>query len=133
MKIKRQRNLNVSDSSALSDLAFLLIVYFIVIAGFNVNKGFILNLPAKDSVRVVSKEEILKFYMDDFGDIFVDGEKKDTAFIEYRIANRIAANPGTAVVLDIAPNAPWQNVVSFVELAETLKIETFSLKLKQDT
>jgi len=39
MKIKRQKNV-FQDSSASSDIAFLLIIYFIVIAGFNVNKGF---------------------------------------------------------------------------------------------
>ena len=49
--IKRPPRRNIEDSSssgALNDLSFLLIIFFIVIAGFNVNKGFLLNLPSKE-------------------------------------------------------------------------------------
>ena len=49
--IKRFVRHNVEDagsSGSLNDLSFLLIIFFIVIAGFNVNKGFLLNLPSKE-------------------------------------------------------------------------------------
>ena len=47
--IKRLTRRNLEDagsSGPLNDLSFLLIIFFIVIAGFNVNKGFLLNLPS---------------------------------------------------------------------------------------
>ena len=49
-----------SSSGALNDLSFLLIIFFIVIAGFNVNKGFLLNLPSKEKPLIVNNEDIIK-------------------------------------------------------------------------
>ena len=61
--IKRFSRHNIEDagsSGSLNDLSFLLIIFFIVIAGFNVNKGFLLNLPSKDKPIVVNTQDILK-------------------------------------------------------------------------
>ena len=77
MVIKRQKKKKFEDNSALSDLAFLLIIYFIVIAGFNVNKGFLMNLPAKDSKRVVLKDDILRYELDGAGTIVSNGNPVD--------------------------------------------------------
>jgi biopolymer transport protein ExbD len=42
----------------------------------------------------------------------------------------VSQRPNLAVVLDIAPSAPWQNVVSFVELAQKLQVDSFSFSMK---
>lgn len=111
-------------------MAFILIIYFIVIAGFNANKGLIMHLPLPNSSRFVAKDDIMRFEMKDSGDIFFNGAHKDIATIERDIRQGIAQHPTMAVVLDVAPQAHWQNVVSFVELAERLRVETFSFKMK---
>jgi biopolymer transport protein ExbD len=67
MIIRRRKRRGYGDSGASSDLAFLLIIYFIVIAGFNVNKGFLLTLPAKDSQRLIQRDELLRFNLDSGG------------------------------------------------------------------
>ncbi|MDR1956550.1 MAG: biopolymer transporter ExbD [Treponema sp.] len=120
------------DAGASSDIAFLLIIYFIVIAGFNTNKGFILNLPAKDSTRLILKEDLLRFELDDRGALLYHGERIDLDQAEQTIQVAVGANPNLAVVLSIAARAPWQQVVSFVELAQTLEVEAFSFSLKDD-
>jgi biopolymer transport protein ExbD len=130
MKIKSRRRLAVPENSALSDLAFLLIIYFIVIAGFDVNKGLLMNLPSKDSSRLIAREEIMRYFLDDSGALYLANEKRNIAVVEKEIARAVSLHPNMAIVLDVAPAAPWQNVVSFVELAERLKVETFSFKLK---
>ncbi|GMO32773.1 MAG: hypothetical protein Ta2F_08700 [Termitinemataceae bacterium] len=133
MKIKSKRRNALQENSALSDLAFLLIIYFIVIAGFDVNKGLLMNLPAKDSSRLVAKEEILRYFLDDSGTLYLGSDKKNIPTVEREISRAVSLHPNMAIVLDVAPAAPWQNVVSFVELAERLKVETFSFKLKAST
>jgi biopolymer transport protein ExbD len=132
MKIKRGLKNAFPESSATSDMAFILIIYFIVIAGFNANKGLIMNLPAPDSSRFVAQDDIMRFELKDSGDIFFNGARKDIASIERDIRQGIALHPAMAVVLDVAPQAHWQNVVSFVELAEKLHVETFSFKMKPE-
>ena len=131
MKLRRRKRPGFADSSASSDIAFLLIIYFIVIAGFNINKGFLMNLPAKDSTRLILKDDLLRFEMDDSGGIIHEDELIDIQAAERLIRSARAVNPNIAVLLSIDPAARWQRVVSFVELAQDLKIDSFSFSMKK--
>ena len=133
MKLKRRKRRGYGDSSASSDVAFLLIIYFMVIAGFNINRGFIMNLPARDSVRLILKDDLLRFDMDYQGAIFYEGTVMEKSTVERELRYAMSVHPNLAVVLTIDPEAPWQEVVSFVELAQKLEVESFSFKIKADT
>jgi biopolymer transport protein ExbD len=130
MKIARRKRMPREDSSALSDLAFLLIIYFIVIAGFNINKGFLMNLPAKDSTRFVLKDDLLRFELDETGVLYYQGGPLDMAAAEQEIRQMAAVHPNLAVVLGVNSQTPWQRVVSFVELAQKLEVQSFSFTMK---
>jgi biopolymer transport protein ExbD len=130
MKLAPRRQRSYGDTAALSDLAFLLIIYFIVIAGFNINKGFLMNLPAKDSTRFVLKDELLRFELDSTGSLVYQGQAVDMAFAESQIGSLAARHPNLAIVLTVHPETPWQKVVSFVELAQRLEIESFSFAMR---
>jgi biopolymer transport protein ExbD len=126
MKIRRRKEESPEDSSASSDIAFLLIIYFIVIAGFNVNQGFLLNLPARDSTRLVQKEDLLRYYLDARGDLVREGEVQELSAARVEIGSALASRPNLALLLTVDPRTPWQKVVSFVELAQDLEVESFS-------
>lgn len=130
MKLRRRRR-SFTESSVLSDLAFLLIIYFIVIAGFNVNRGFLLDLPQKDSIKMVQKDELLRFRLDRDGRILFGGAEIDYAGAEAAIISALAAAPNLAVVLAVSPEAPWQSVVSFVDLAQKNAVESFSFSMEK--
>ena len=132
MKLKRQHRLTFLESSAASDVAFLLIIYFIVIAGFNINKGFLINLPAKDSTRLILKDDLLRFEMDKDGYLTYDTLMIGFPEAESLIKSAQSANPDIAVILTIDPQTKWQRVVSFVELAQDLKIESFSFAIRKE-
>jgi len=132
MKIKRPIRQGFLESSATSDLAFLLIIYFLVIAGFNINKGFLMNLPAKDSTRLILKEELLRFDMDEAGRIVYEEDIIDISRARSVIRSARNENPNIAVFLSIDGQAVWQNVVNFVELAQNLNIDSFSFSMKKE-
>jgi len=131
MKFKRRKNI-FQDSSASSDIAFLLIIYFIVIAGFNVNKGFLMNLPAKDSSRLILRDDLLRFEMDTEGNVVYEGEVIQIPRAKSIIQAAQKENPEIAVIITIDGQAHWQNVVGFVELAQDMKIESFSFAMKKE-
>jgi biopolymer transport protein ExbD len=132
MKIKRNKKQSFPESSTASDLAFLLIIYFIVIAGFNINKGFLMDLPAKDSTRLILREDLLRFEMDGEGRILHDEENLSLSGARSLIQNSQRDNPNIAVIITIDGQARWQNVVSFVELAQDMKIDSFSFSMKRE-
>jgi biopolymer transport protein ExbD len=131
MQFRRRERQGIENSSALSDLAFLLIIYFIVIAGFNMNRGFLMNLPARDSVRFVLRDDLLRFELNAAGDILYQNRVVDTKAAEREIRSAIAARPNLALVLRVSPDAPWQRVVSFVELAQNLEVDSFSFTMEK--
>ena len=133
MKIKRIKKHGLSDSGAASDIAFLLIIYFIVIAGFNVNMGFLMNLPAKDSTRLILSEDLVRFDMDENGSIIYREEIIEIPQAESIISTAQNINPNIAVIITIDGQAAWQNVVSFVELAQDLQIDSFSFSMKRES
>lgn len=128
IRIERKKPVDPIESGSLSDLAFLLIIYFIVIAGFNVNLGFLLNLPGKNSVRVVQTVDLTKFRLDREGNLSVDGAPSDFASAEATLRSRIASRPNLTLLLTIAPECPWQRVVEAVGMAQRAKVENFSFK-----
>jgi biopolymer transport protein ExbD len=132
MKLHRRSKGGFSDSSASSDVAFLLIIYFIVIAGFNVNKGFLMTLPAKDSTRLILKDDLLRFDVDGNGTLLHQGTPMSHAQAEQEIQKVVASHPNLAVLLTVDRGAPWQSVVSFVSLAQRLEVEAFSFVMKPD-
>ena len=132
MKVSRRKRLSFSDSSASSDIAFLLIIYFIVIAGFNVNKGFLMNLPAKDSSRMILRDDLLRFEMDPEGNVVYDGDVIQIPRAKTIIQTAQKDNPDIAVIITIDGEAHWQNVVNFVELAQDMKIDSFSFAMKKE-
>jgi biopolymer transport protein ExbD len=133
MKIQRKKRHRFAELVVASDLAFLLIIYFIVIAGFNINMGFLMNLPARESTRQILSEDLLRFDIDDQGRLIHGAQEIAMSEARTLIAGAHAANPNIAVILTIDPFARWQEVVSFVEIAKSQRIEAFSFTMRRDT
>jgi biopolymer transport protein ExbD len=131
MRIKRRARGVSGETSASSDVAFLLIIYFLVIAGFNVNQGFLMNLPAKNTTRLILRDDLMRFEMDRGGAVFYRGAELSMAGAEREIREAASGRPNLAVVLSIDPEAPWQSVVTFVELAQKLRVEAFSFSMRE--
>jgi biopolymer transport protein ExbD len=115
----------------MSDIAFLLIIYFLVIAGFNVDKGFTLALPAKNSTRLVLKNDIARFDLDAAGALSQGGKPLTLEQAESGLASALRLHPNLAVVLSINPDAPWQSVVNFVSIARKLNVDSFSFSMER--
>ena len=131
--IRRTPRRNVEDSSssgALNDLSFLLIIFFIVIAGFNVNKGFLLNLPSRDKPIVVNTNDILKCELDEGGDIFLDGKKIQLEDLSKKINAKLKTRPNMTFLLTINPETHYQKVIDVVSAVRKLKVENFSFRMK---
>ena len=118
-----------SSSGALNDLSFLLIIFFIVIAGFNVNKGFLLNLPVKDKPRIVKTDDLIKCRLVADGSIMVDNKRLTLEELRTVIAEKKAEWPNMTFLLLIDGNTEYQQVVDIIYEIKQQKIENFSFKL----
>ena len=94
--------------------------------------GFLMNLPAKDSTRLILRDDLLRFEMDEEGRIFYEEETLSIQEAQRLIMEAQNINPNIAVIITIDSQAKWQNVVSFVELAQDTQIDSFSFSMKKD-
>lgn len=134
MKIKRKKlgGINIADSGALSDLAFLLIIFFIVIAVFNVNKGFLLGLPQKKSTKIVNVEDIIKVTLYEDGKLFYKDTEITLADMSDMVKEKIEARPNMTFLLKIAPETKYQDVVSAVDTILQLDVDNFSFSMLEE-
>lgn len=130
--IRKNKNIfDVSESGSLSDLAFLLIIFFIVIAIFNINKGFILGLPQKNSTKILNVRDIVKINIKENGDIFYMGNKITINLLENNVKEDLSNNPNLTVLLKIEENVKYQNVVNIIEIVRKLNVENFSFSIEE--
>ncbi len=130
IQIRRRRGPEIGESGTLSDLAFLLIIFFIVIAVFNVNQGFLLGLPRPDSKRIVDRQDLLRVELTSGGTIRMDGK---TITLQELTKNALAfrqSHPNMTFALRIDPDTPYQKVVDIVDLVRKLDIDNFSFTMR---
>ena len=132
IKIKRRKGVDIADSGALSDLAFLLIVFFIVIAIFNINKGFILGLPQKHSTKILNIKDILRITLNENSEIVLKDEITTLLEVEAQVKEILQINPNLTVLLRIHPDVDYQSVVSIVEVVRKLDVENFSFSMLKE-
>ena len=132
IKRKRKKLLNIADSGALSDLAFLLIIFFIIIAVFNVNKGFLLGLPQKGSTKIVNIEDIIKVILTKDNNLIYNDHDIKLEELEKLVKERINVRPNMTFLLKISPEAKYQNVVSVVDSILSLNVDNFSFSMIEE-
>lgn len=118
-----------SNSGALNDLAFLLIIYFIVIAGFQVHQGFLLNLPQKNSATWIQRSDLLRVVLDSHGALSIEGDSIDKHGFETAIINMKKQRPNLTVRLEVDPETPYGFVIGIVEIVQKLHVENFSFAI----
>ena len=118
-----------ANSGALNDLSFILIIFFIVIAGFNINKGFLLNLPDREKPRVVKTEELIVATLDENGALLLDGSPVSGEDLRRETEALQKEFPNCTFLLQIHPDAEYQSVISVIHDIRTLKVENISFRM----
>ena len=117
------------DSTA--DVAFLLLIFFIVTTIFAAEQGLTLVLPGKqkneqDKVNY-AKKNIAELYVDEGNSITLDGKSVQVnqikSIIEYRLEN-----PKLVVILKIHPDADYGRMVACLDELRLANATKVSLK-----
>ncbi len=131
--MKKRKPDDPANSGALNDLSFILIIFFIVIAGFNINKGFLLNLPDREKPRVVKTRELLVATLDANGTLLLDGKPVSAEALRRETEAVQKESPNCTFLLQIHPDTQYQSVISVIHDIRTLKVENFSFRMTGGT
>jgi biopolymer transport protein ExbD len=109
MKIVR-RTLPVEiPTSSMADIAFLLIIFFLVASFYSVTRGIQFSLPKHDEAALTAEPEAaVLIEIESTGALLVDSKPTRLADIRGYLAPRLQQNPSKSVILQTSLEAPYQ-------------------------
>lgn len=124
MKLKINRPSDEIPTSSMADIAFLLIVYFMVTTTFAATRGLDFALPKDDDTPpIVEKEESVLIEIRPSGDVIVDQEVKELSDIFDYLKPKLEVNPKKPVIIKPDPEAPYGKMVAAFDTLRRIKIK----------
>ncbi len=88
---KKERNSEIPTAS-LADIAFLVLIFFLVSSTIDVDKGISLVLPAKGETKDIRKENISNLLVNAQGEVLLDNELVPIPMIKNVVREKLARN-----------------------------------------
>lgn len=99
---KRDKNTGEIPTSSMADIAFLLLIFFLVTTTINTDKGIPLQLPKWGDQLDVPKENILNILINPAGEVMIADSPTPISLISENIRKRIEAND--LLIISIKPS-----------------------------
>ena len=98
----RRQAMQEINSSSMSDIAFLLLVFFLVTTTISMDKGISLILPAEGNELEVNRKNIISILVNDKGKVLMDDNPTKINQIKTKASKRISSNPN--IIFSITTN-----------------------------
>jgi biopolymer transport protein ExbD len=112
-----------------SDIAFLLLIFFLATTIFDLEQGIYMVLPGQQSQSVRVRRDnitIVKAYAD--GSITIDNQAVQVSQIRPIIQGKLVQNAKTVVVIETHPDAGYGLMVDILDELRLAEARTISLK-----
>ncbi len=117
-------------TASMADIAFLLIIFFMVSTVFARDKGLKMLLPEKQSETVKLKSQrIIDISINDAGQIFYnDTPVQNLMDIKQKIQEEIKKDPKKIVLIKTNVQAPYERMIEVLDIVKQLKVKSVALK-----
>ncbi|MBN1296894.1 biopolymer transporter ExbD [bacterium] len=136
MRFRRHSQVEAEvPNSSMSDIAFLLLIFFMVTTAFAARKGidFRLPAPAKDEEEIDQKElKAVTIQVQASGRIVIDGIPKNLNEIQPYLRPILAANPKKFVIIQMDMDASYGNMMDVLDELKQAEVQNIALPSKQE-
>ena len=123
MKLRQNKPDDEIPTSSMADIAFLLIIYFMVTTTFAATRGLDFSLPKDDDQPpVVEKEDSVLVEVLPNGSLLVDQKPMELTDVLDYLQPKLENNPKKPVIIKPDPNAPYGGMVSIFDVLRQAKI-----------
>lgn len=117
------------STASMSDIAFLLIVFFLIASVFNIKDGLHLVLPDKNKKPVIkSSSDIITITIPDNKRIILDKKNISRHELETRLSE-LKTTKGNFVLLKINRKVPYHRAVELIDAIKYAGYPTLSIKM----
>jgi len=120
IKMKRKSRSAEIPTSSMADIAFLLLIFFLVTTTIDVDKGIGLTLPdPRGEKKQIRKQNITNLLINESGQVLLDLREITVPQIRGMIADKLRENPKLIVSLKTDRNTPYN---TYIEVLDQLKL-----------
>ncbi len=130
MKLKRPKENPEIPTASMADIAFLLIVFFMITSVFSVTRGLEFQLPRQDTATESTPEEAVHIRVEPAGNdcvFIVDDGQMALRDIAVYLMPKLARNPNKFVIIDTAPTAPYRCMVNVFDELKQAEVKNISI------
>ncbi|MCL2720210.1 MAG: biopolymer transporter ExbD [Treponema sp.] len=132
MKIKRIRKSFFIPTFSMSDIAFLLLIFIMLVSLINYRKEVKIDYPEARTALRASADKNFEIWINLEGRVFLNGDAADYQSLENKIVNLYKTAPDTIVHIIADKNTPYHNVNSVLEILQMLQYRAVSFTVKTD-
>ena len=120
MRVRRSEIPVEIPTASMADVAFLLIIFFLVASFYSVTRGIQFSLPKHEpEAFTVEPEAAVLIEVATGGTLTVDRRAMTLAEVQPYVRERLTRNPGKPVILNTSPEAAYSNMTDvFDELRQ---------------
>lgn len=127
-KRKRERSEHEFDSSSVGDLAFLLLIFFIVTSSFILRQGIFMSLPSKTAgSKKVTEDQMINIYPTNKS-FMIDGQEISRDDLIKRLIKEITNNKEIIIVINMMEDVKYDRLVDALSVSKESGIKEISLK-----
>jgi biopolymer transport protein ExbD len=120
-------------TSSMADIAFLLLVFFMVTTVLKLEEGLPIALPKAEAAQDIPRENVIHIWVDRAGKISINDMIVTVASVEGIVAQRIRVNPGIIVAFYTDEGAPYgvmNDIMEQLKRASAVRVSFASKKEK---
>ena len=120
-------------SASMADIAFLLIIFFMVTTVFSAQKGIDFNLPKEEEKDMeVQTTEAIYIVVDQFGRITVDETPMNLNEIQPYVKSKLDINPKKFVILQTDDDATYGDMMDVLDELKLADVINIALPTKEE-
>jgi biopolymer transport protein ExbD len=130
VKLQRERKKFIVPMNAMSDVAFLLLIFIMLVALINYRREVKIEYPEAYAVKKTSAEKNLEIWVDKNGGVYLDGAPATLALIEQTVADIYIRAPGTRIHLIADRGAAFRFINEVLSILQLLEYRVVSFVVK---
>lgn len=117
--------------SAMSDIAFLLLIFIMLISLISYRREVPIRYPEAEKLETTHGDKNLEIWIDRAGSLYVQGVRYDLPGIEGIIAEGLMKNPSLRIHILADRDTPYRNVNGVMEILQRLQHRAVSLVIRE--
>ena len=127
MKKKRRFKRGEIPTASMADIAFLLLIFFLVTTTIDMDKGLGIVLPAEGEEIEIKKDNILNCLINSSGNVLLGGEPIKTKDISKEIRRKIAGNDKLIISVKAHEKTKYSDYIAVIDQLKMANAKRISI------